>query len=137
AGLRDGLLDSSLARLRFDLGLGDVLPYAASALEDPDLDGQERCNALFLLADGYASQGRYAEAIAILRELHQLRRHALSWLLLAKCEDELGNHAAAEEALEGAVRSDPRLWDVHEHLAGYYRPQRDQERPAPHPLRPA
>jgi predicted CXXCH cytochrome family protein len=135
AGLRDGTLDASLARLRFDMGLDDVLLYAAGALEHPDLDGQERCNALFLLADGYASQGRYAEAVAILRELHQLRRHALTWLLLAKCEEALGHQAAAEEALESAVRSDPRLWEVHEYLAKHYRRQGDEERATWHQQR--
>jgi predicted CXXCH cytochrome family protein len=135
AGLRDPALDAALARLRFDLGLGEILPYAESALAQPGLAGQDRCNALFLRADAQAGAGQHEDAVAALRELTGLRRHALDWLLLADCEKALGDRAAADEAMAMAVRIDPRLWKVHRYLAEEYRRQGDPERAAWHQQR--
>jgi tetratricopeptide (TPR) repeat protein len=128
AGLRDPALEAGLARLRFDLGLGGVVGHAESALAQPGLEGQDRCNCLFLLADGYDQEGRHREAVAALRELARLRRHPVDWLLLARCEGALGDEAAAAEALATAARINPRLWKVQRHLAERYRRRGDQER---------
>jgi hypothetical protein len=135
AGLRDGALEASLARLRFDMELDGVLPLAETALAHADLIGQDRCNALFLSADAHAAAGRPKEAVAALRELATLRRHAVDWLLLADCEKALGNDAGMEKALQTAVGIDPRRWKVHQYLAEHYRGRGDKERAAWHEQR--
>jgi predicted CXXCH cytochrome family protein len=121
-GLRDGLLDSSWARLRFELRL-DVQDYAESALGHPDIAGHERTNAMFLKAYALAGQGRAREARGLVRELTRLRRQSFDWVLLADCEKALGDTEAAYQALETAVRINPRLVQVHKELAEYYRRQ--------------
>src|SRR5262249_17913585 len=120
--------DVSLARVRFELRLDGVETYAESALAQPGLEGADRCNALFLLADAHAAAGRHAEAVPVLHRLTRLRRHSVDWLLLADCQRALGNHDACVEALLTAVRINPRLWKVHQFLAGHYRRQGGQER---------
>jgi predicted CXXCH cytochrome family protein len=135
AGLRDSFVDSSRARLHAALGMGDVLVRAERALVNPDLEGQERCNALFLLADAKFRQGAHGEAIPALRELNRLRRHPTDWLLLAECERALGNETAAFEALETAVRIDPRLGRIHQYLAEHHRGLGNRERAAWHARR--
>jgi predicted CXXCH cytochrome family protein len=134
-GLRDPALDAGLSRVRFALGHEDFLPYAESALAHADLTGQDRSDALFLVADAEAARRRYAEAVAVLGQLNGLRRHAIQNLLLADCERALGHHAAAETALQNAVRIDPRLWKVHQELAERYRRQGDLKRAAWHQVR--
>jgi predicted CXXCH cytochrome family protein len=135
AGLPDAEADAALAQLRFDLGLGDALPYAERALADPDLAGQPRCDALLVLAQVRAREGKYAEALPALRELTELRRHPLDYLLLATCERGLGEERAAQEALTTATRINPRLWNVHRFLAEHYRQQGDAARAAWHQRR--
>lgn len=134
AGLPDAILDVSLARLRFELKLDGVLPLANSALT-AELPGQDRCDALFLVADAESARGRHANAVVALRELNSLRRHSLQWLLLADCERALNNPAAAVEALETAARINPRLWNVHRHLAEHHRQQGNRDRAAWHERR--
>jgi predicted CXXCH cytochrome family protein len=118
-GLRDPALDANLARLRFDLELDGVRPLAESALAGTPADPQDRCNALFLIADALAAEGKRKEAIPYLRELTTLRRHSTQMLLLADCERAAGDpgHVAT---LETAVRIDPRRWQVHQYLAEHY-----------------
>lgn len=136
AGLRDGALDASLARLRFDMELDDgVLELAQNALALGNLDGQDHCNALFLTADALARQGRRGEALPFLETLGGLRRHSTQWLLRADCERAAGNPAAAIVSLETAVRINPRLWKVHQSLADYYRRAGDRQRAEWHELR--
>jgi hypothetical protein len=128
AGLRDPAVEVGLGRLRFDLGLGGAGKHAVAALADPGLAGQDRCTALFLLADEYHTGGRNREAVEALHELTRLRRHPTDWLLLADCEGALGNQAGKEEALESATRINPRLWKVHQYLAEQYRRRGDRDR---------
>jgi hypothetical protein len=135
AGLREGLLDASLAWLRFEMGLDGYVPFAERALHYPDLGAQERCNALFLLGADLAQQGRHADAAERLRRLTQLRRHPVDWLLLADCEAGLGHEDAALQAQETAARINPRLGRVHQRLAEHYRQQGDAERAAFHQAR--
>jgi predicted CXXCH cytochrome family protein len=134
-GLRDAALEAGLGRLRFDLDLEGVLPCAQAALASPDVDAQDRCNALFLVADSHAAAGRHADAAAALDRLTGLRRHPTDWLLLADCRRQLGEERAAQEALTRAVRIDPRLWKVHQHLAEHSRRAGDAERAAWHQRR--
>jgi len=70
-----------------------------------------------------------------LRQLIRLRRHSVDWLLLADCERALGNEGAFLEALQNAVRLNPRLWKVHRYLAQHYRQQGNQERAVWHEQR--
>src|SRR5205085_2707468 len=128
----DGVMDAALGRLRFDLRRGSALPHAEAALAHRDLVGQDRCTALFLLADAQAAAGRHAEAVTALEELTRLRRHAVDWQLLSDCRRALGDRAAADEALAAAVRISPRLWEVHQHLADGYERQGDADRAAWH-----
>src|SRR5262249_43344827 len=93
AGLRDSAVDAALARLSFELRRADASTHAERALA-ADIAAQDRCNALFLIADAHDANGRSAEALPVLRELITLRRHAIDYLLLAKCEKAAGNDAA-------------------------------------------
>jgi hypothetical protein len=131
-GLRDGLVDASLARLHHESRLGDALSFAESALAHPDLAPQDRCNALYILAEGRAREGRHAEAITVLRQLTRLRRFPVDWLLLADEEGAVGNGTGSVAALETATRIDPRLWKTHQKLADYYQRQGDEKRAAWH-----
>jgi predicted CXXCH cytochrome family protein len=135
AGLRDPALDAGLARLHFDLRLAGASACAESALAQASLDGEDRCVALFLLADGQAEQGNHEEAIRTLRQLTRLRRHPEDWLRLAKYHAALGQEAVETEALEATVRINPRFWQVHEYLAERFRKQGDAKRAAWHQQR--
>jgi hypothetical protein len=128
AGLRDPVLDVSLARLRVAF-----LPYVKSALAHPDLVGHDRCNALVLLADEHLRHGRYEDAATAMRQVTRLTRRAADWLKLGECEP--AGSPAAIESLETAVRIDVRLWQVHQYLADHYRQQGDQEWAAWHQQR--
>jgi hypothetical protein len=135
AGGVDGTVDAWLARLHFELGLPGVQRYAQSALADPQLAGQDLCHALFLLADSQFQQTRYAEAIQTLEQLGKLRRHSMQWLLMAQCQQELGNKAAMEQALLKAVHINPRLPKVQRQLAEMYRQRGNEARARYHELR--
>jgi len=134
-GLHDAEMEAALAQLRFDLKLGDAALYAENALADPMLAGQSRCDALLVLAQERGKQGNYESALAASKELIELRRHPLDWLLLATCKQALGEQTAAAEALATAAQINPRLWNVHRHLATYYRQQGDLIRAAWHQQR--
>ena len=53
---------TALARLAFDLQKPGGETFTHTALQDPQLSGQDRCTVLFLLADAAVNQGRYAGA---------------------------------------------------------------------------
>lgn len=125
AGLRDHLMEALLARALFDLKQGDPLALAEAALANSSLAGVERCAALYVVAAERATRKQYSEAIGALRELVQLRRHPHDWLLLAQCEDALGNRGSATQALQTAVAINPRLAQVHQLLARHFRQNGD------------
>ena len=131
----DGAMDVLLARLRLQAGLPDVQRYVQSALSDPELTGQDLCNALFLAADFQFQQRRYQEALSTLESLNRLRRNNTQWLLTAQCEKALGNEAAHEQALLIAASINPRLWKVHQQLAEIYRQRGDEQRATFHDVR--
>jgi hypothetical protein len=135
AGLRDPVVDASLARLLFDREQHGVGHLAESALAQEGLTGQDRCTALYLLADDHSQQGRHSDAQGILRQLVRLRRHPMDWLLLAKTEKALGNGDAEVEALVRVVQISPRMWRVHQHLAERYRERGDRKQAAWHQQR--
>jgi len=137
AGLRDPALEAGLARLHFDLRLNGVAEFARSALNYSEISAQDRCNALFQLADEHAKNREYRQAIPLLLELTTLRRHPFDWLMLADCRKNLDGPAAAIEALEQAVRINPRLWKIQQHLAEHYRQQGDAKKAAWHQARAA
>jgi tetratricopeptide (TPR) repeat protein len=130
-GLRDGTLDANLAHARSDAKLGDVASLAESALADGGLDPQDRCNALLLLAESLARDGRHKEAIPLLQKLAKLRRHSAPLLLLADCQRKTGDESYVE-TLQQAVAISPRLWKVHQHLADHYRRAGDKTKAAYH-----
>jgi hypothetical protein len=132
AGLNDGVTDASLASLCFDLELDGALPFAQSALTFSDLGGMERSNALFLIADAHFRKGRYTDARDALLTASRLRRHSVQWLLKAECEKALGNPDGIEEALQMAVRINPRLVNIHQHLAEHFERKGNHERAAWH-----
>ncbi len=127
-GLPDGVLEASLARLSFELERDGVGALAQGAMARTGLAGQDRCNALYLLADDLVRQGRHEQAREAVRELTRLRRHSLDWMLLARIEHSLGDLAAEEEALSQVVRINPRQWRVHQRLAERHRGRGDKER---------
>ncbi|MBM3970402.1 MAG: hypothetical protein FJ302_11140 [Planctomycetes bacterium] len=116
-GLRDPMLDAALARLHFELEIPGTQSLAESTLSQKGLDGQDRSNALFLLADSHFQAGRWKEAVATLQQLTRLRRHHVDWLLLAECEQRMEHPEAVQLALLTATRINPRLWRVHQALA--------------------
>jgi hypothetical protein len=126
-GLRDGALDAALARLCSDAGLEGVAALAERALASDRLEAQDRCNALFLVAEDLVRARRHKEAIPYLRELNTLRRHSQQQLLLADCERVVGDPAYIQ-TLASAVRINPRLSKVHAYLAEFYRDKGDKEK---------
>jgi predicted CXXCH cytochrome family protein len=134
-GLEDGMVDSGLARIRFRLNLPNSGAAAEAALQDPSLSVEFRCYCLFILADQYHRQGRDEDAVGLLKQLAELRRDAAQWQLRAECEKALGNQTAMEEALQAAIRIDPRLWQVHQTLAEIYKRKGDKERAEYHAKR--
>jgi predicted CXXCH cytochrome family protein len=135
AGLKDGDLEAGLAQLCFDMKAGDPFAHAERALAFPDLAGQSRCDALFVKAQILAERGNHADAVVALRALTQLRRYTFDWLYLANYSRALGDQTAAHEALDRALRINPRQWDAHRYLAEHYRQEGDAERAAWHERR--
>ncbi len=135
AGLRDPDLAGALTQLAFDRKDRNARALADEALAYPNLVGQGRCNALFSRAQLEGNDGNYEVALADLRELTQLRRLAFDWLLIARFAEAQGEHTAAVEALEKAVRIDTRLWKVHQQLADYYWQTGDTEQAKWHQVR--
>ena len=125
-------VESALASVRFETGAGDSFPLALKSLDDPSLDGMERCNSLFLVADGFYRRERYEEALATLYALAEQRRHSLQWLLAAQCQQKLKNEAAAAEALLKATQINPRNPAAHRHLADHFRKEGNPSRAAWH-----
>jgi predicted CXXCH cytochrome family protein len=117
----DGTVDAWLARLRSEQGMPDASRYAQSSLADPELTGQDLCNALFVTAESQFQKKRYGDATRSLEQLNTLRRNSMQWLRMAQCQDEAGNAAAVEQALLQAVRINPRLTKIHQQLAAFYR----------------
>jgi hypothetical protein len=103
AGLRDPILEANLARLHFERNDPQAFNLAHDALKSGDLAGVDRCTALFVLGGDYFKRGHYRDARGVFKELVTLRRHPDDWLLLARCEKELGNHAEAAAALQKAM----------------------------------
>jgi hypothetical protein len=126
-GLRDPMLDAALARVRFVLGLGEYQSLAENALAQADVTGTDRCDSLYLIANALADAGRYSEAVAALRQLTAMRRQHLDWMLLADCEQKLGNEAAHKAALLAAVQINPRLTKAHRRLAELFRKDGEPE----------
>jgi predicted CXXCH cytochrome family protein len=128
AGLRDSLMEVALARRYFEMNKEQAVYLAESALLDKDLSGPERCAALFVVAGERLRHKRMKAARDALLELVTLRRHPDDWLLLATCQQALGNAGAYIEALQTAVRINPRLREVHQVLAQHFRQKGDAER---------
>jgi predicted CXXCH cytochrome family protein len=132
AGLRDGTVARTLSLVNHRLGRADVRLYAECALDDPELEGQDRCDALILLADDEAQHGNYARAVQSLRQLTRLRRDPVDWSYLARCERACGHEAEALQALETAARIGPGQARLHRELAEIYDRRGDPERAAWH-----
>lgn len=137
SGLKDPVLDASLARLHFDLKIPGGQALAESALAQKGLVGQDRCNALMILADSHLHEGRLTEAVAVVKQLNLLRRHSIHWLLLAECETKLNHDSIAQSALENAVHVNPRLREVHQALAERFAKAGDEKQAAWHKRRAA
>lgn len=116
-GVPDSMLESWLARLQFDLQLDGSQSLATIALSRSDLAGQDRCNAMFVLADSHFQQGRWSDAVSMLEQLIAARRLHIDWLMLADCQRNLGQPDAETHALVTATRINTRLGNVHDHLA--------------------
>jgi predicted CXXCH cytochrome family protein len=104
AGIRDGPVSCALARTNYWLGRTDLRAYAESALNDADLDAEDRCDMLFLVADSDFHQRKYAEAAERLRQITRLRRNAIDWSYLSKCERAAGDRDEALKCLETAAK---------------------------------
>ena len=129
AGLRDPVLLAHLSRLRFEQGQFGAALLAGSALDFPDIAGTERVTALFVIAADFLERKQYKDALAGFRELVTLRRDAVDWFMLAQCQSGLSNSASMVQALEMALRINPRLQDVRRSLAEHYRCRGDEYAP--------
>jgi hypothetical protein len=134
AGLRDPVLQVALARLRYQQGQSGTA-LAVRALDFPDIAGTERANALSIVASELLNRKHYKDALAGFQDLVTLRRNAGDWLMLAECQNGLGNSAATVQALEMALRINPRLRDARRLLVEHYRRRGDEQRAAWHELR--
>jgi tetratricopeptide (TPR) repeat protein len=135
AGLRDPVLLAALARLRYEQGEYGASLLARGALDFPEIAGTERVTALYVVAAQRFERKQYKEALAAFRDLVTLRRDALDWFMLAQCHNGLGNSAATVQALEMAVRINPRLQGVRRSLVELYRRRGDEQRAAWHEQR--
>ncbi|MBI1830079.1 MAG: hypothetical protein HYR84_01350, partial [Planctomycetes bacterium] len=86
AGMKDAIVDATLASLHSHLGMGEVGALAESALAFRELEAMDRCNALSLLATDLGRERNHEKALDPLRQLIQWRRHPIDWLRLADCE---------------------------------------------------
>ena len=123
-GLRDPSVDAMLARLTADAER--LRPFVDATPEN--VTQPHRIPALSIYGEFLANQGRYAEAVTLLRQLVRLRRVSNDWQVLAYCERNLGNTQQSVEALEMAVSIDTRLGEAHKLLAPYYRQKGDMQR---------
>ncbi len=135
AGIKDPLVDLALARLRSESEALEILKDANSALASGKLKGQDLCDSLALKGMALNLLGRHEEAIPIWRRLSELRQSSVDWLKLADSERLLGRQVQMVEALNQAVRINPRLWKTHLFLANYYRSQGDLVQAAWHERR--
>jgi predicted CXXCH cytochrome family protein len=136
AGLREATMEVTLARVKFDRGWNDeAREHAELALKLDQLDGQDRCVAMAILADMYARNKQYAQAVEVLSQLVKLRWASQDWLLMADCQRGLGNQAGFLNALKTAARINPRNVKVQGFLANYYARQGDEERARYHKVR--
>ncbi|OYW13139.1 MAG: hypothetical protein B7Z55_17345 [Planctomycetales bacterium 12-60-4] len=130
---QETVINAALTRLMFDLEHEPIEPIALAAYRSPMLHGRERCDVLFVLADGHVGQGDPAGAVAFARELVTLRRRSIDWLLLADCERVTGGDNI--RCLKMSVRINPHQPKVHRFLADYYRRSGDSDRASFHELR--
>lgn len=128
AGLRDGPVAAALATGTYRYNLGDVQPYAEAALADPNLEGSDRCDMLFLLADADFKRRNYAAAAERLRLLVTLRRNAVDWSYLSRCERAQGHTAEGLKALETAAWIGTTAPRFHRELADLYEQLGDTKR---------
>jgi predicted CXXCH cytochrome family protein len=135
AGLLDPAVEAYLTRQSFDRGKDEALWLAKSTLALPGIRGSERSAPLFVLGAESLRRKQYKEALAAFRELVTLRRHPHDWFFLGDCQKALGNQTAYVQALEMAVRIDPRMVQVHQILAQYYRQHGDAQRAHWHEVR--
>jgi hypothetical protein len=133
-GLRDGAVAAGLARVRYWVAqrVGDPDPevreFCETALQDPDLPGEDRCDLLFLLADGERRRGRLEEAAKYIRENIKLRRHSGDWTFLARCESALGRADESLKLLEHAATISPADARLRRQLVDLYEKQGNRER---------
>src|SRR5262249_19939251 len=128
AGLRDGPVAVALARANYWLGVWDVRTYAETALRDPDLDGEDRCDMLFLLADGEFRRGKYADAANLLRQATRLRRDPVDWSHLSRSERAQGHEAEGLMLLETAAQIGTSMPRLRKELIEAYDKKGDQTR---------
>lgn len=119
SGEAGSTVQTALGRLAFELQTLPAEPFARAALTDPDLAGQDRCNALFLLADAAIQRRDHRAALPFVEELTRLRRNSTDWLMLADCRRATGGDGVAE--LERAVKINPRLHRPRQVLIDHYR----------------
>lgn len=127
-GVHDGQVDTALAQIIWRQDPQAAASFADSALKDESLPSIARVNALYALATSYLAQRRVEEALEVLQELTQLRRHAADWSLMGECYFALKDISEGVRALEEAVQIDSNLLEVHTLLAQHYERTGDTNR---------
>jgi hypothetical protein len=131
-GLHEGAVAAALATGNYRFHLGEVQPFAEFALTDPNLDSSDLCAMLFLLADVEFKRWNYAAATERLRRLTTLRRNAVDWSYLSRCERAQGRTAEGLAALETAARIGTTSPRFHRELAELYEKLGNPERASWH-----
>jgi hypothetical protein len=130
AGYHEAHASATLAQLAFQMQSPLAESFAAEALADPLLAGQDRCNVLFLLADAAIHEQQPAAAIPFAKELTSLRRQSLDWLMRAQAER--ATHQDFVTSLETAVGISPQLANIHQALSEHYSNAGNRERAEHH-----
>jgi Tetratricopeptide repeat/Cytochrome c554 and c-prime len=120
--IQQGYRNQELSEMTIELDVeaGQILRAAELSqqlLEKPQLDAWSRIRMLTVHSRAMMQTNRFAEAIDDLTELTKLRFEAEDWVMLGLCQQNLGNHQRAIEAVEKALEIDPSLGGVHQFLA--------------------
>jgi len=126
-GEPDSGIDAALARI-IRLDNPETAKHAAlHALSQKDIDDSTKVNMLFLLCETSIRLKQYEDALQVVQDLSQLRRHSEDYYLKAVALIELAREEEAIEALQTAAAINPFRADVQLALARAYRQSGDSE----------
>ncbi len=127
AGKPDSEIDAALARIVWREDVETARHAALHALSDPNIVDSTKVNMLFMLCETSIRMKQYEDAIAVLHDLTQLRRHSEDHYLKAVALLELARTDEALGALEQAAEINPFRDDVQDAFARAHQQKGDTE----------